>query len=153
MARRRKFDPEEMDPEELEELEEEDSRGILRDGQSVRVPLYMRDGSINPSLTPTQRAKAQHDQQTADAQARTFGLQDALQLHRPGFRYNTDAAARTRIAQAYEAYDAADTNAWKATSTTATPDDVPNRRATADAKAQAYAEYDREMANAWRTRR
>lgn len=107
MARRRKFDPEEMDPEELEELEEEDSRGILRDGQSVRVPLYMRDGSINPSLTPTQRAKAQHDQQTADAQARKFGLQDALQLHRPGFRYNTDAAARTRIAQAYEAYDAA----------------------------------------------
>jgi hypothetical protein len=119
MARHSKFDPEEMDPEELEEkLEEEgnfDSRGLLRDGQTLRVPLYLRDGAINPRLTPTQRAKAQHDQQTADARARQFGLTDALQFHRPGFRRNTDAAALARARQAYAAYDAADAAAYKQT--------------------------------------
>ena len=79
MAKRRKFDPdEEIDPEELEErLEEEGNDGILKDGQSVRVALYMRDGTINPDLLPHQRAKAA--QQTEDAVARRFGLTDGQQ--------------------------------------------------------------------------
>ena len=72
MARRRKFDPAAMDPEELEERLEQlggNDDAILRDGQSVRVPLYMRDGVINLNLAPTQRGKAL--QQTEDAVART----------------------------------------------------------------------------------
>ena len=100
----------------LSEYEEEEyGDAILRDGQTLRVPLYMRDGAINPNLTPTQRAKALHDQQTADARARSFGLTDALQLHKPGFRRSTDAAALERSRQAYAAYDAADAAAYKQT--------------------------------------
>ena len=53
--------------------------------------------------------------QTEDAVARRFGLSDALQLHRPGFRRNTDAGALARVQQAYTAYDAADAQAYKQT--------------------------------------
>jgi len=75
-----------------------------------------------------------------------------LQLHRPGFRRVTDAAALARVQQAYTAYDAADAQAYKH----GQPSDaggVPDRRQDAavfDSKAAAYAEYDRDMANAWR---
>ena len=117
--------------------------------------MYMRDGAINPDLTPTQRGKAM--QQTEDAAARKFGLTDGLQLHRPGFRYNTDAAAQERTRQAYADAEAADANAWRDTASakpTVTRAKEPRRSqdaATVDAKAQAYADYDREMANAWRS--
>ena len=60
----------------------------------LRVPLYLKDGAINPNLTATQRGKAA--QQTEDAVARSFGLSDGLALHRPGFRRVTDAAALER---------------------------------------------------------
>src|SRR6476646_4151800 len=93
--------------------EEEELDDILRDGQSVRVPLYLRDGSISPDLTPHQRAKALHHTQTADAVARRYGLSDAIQLRRPGFRRNTDAGALERSRAAYAAYDAADAVAYK----------------------------------------
>jgi hypothetical protein len=93
--------------------EEEELDDILRDGQSVRVPLYLRDGAINPDLTPTQRAKALQQTQTEDAVARRFGLTDAMQLHRPGFRRNTDAGALARVQQAYTDAETADANAWK----------------------------------------
>jgi hypothetical protein len=90
-----------------------DRNGILRDGAVTRVRLMMRDGAINPRLTPAQRAKAA--QQTEDAAARRFGLTDALQLHRPGFRRSQDAAALERTRAAYTAYDAADAAAYKQT--------------------------------------
>ena len=117
MARRRKPDPDvELDPDEIEELEAEgalDSRGLLRDGARLHVPLYLKDGAINPNLTATQRGKAL--QQTEDAIAHKFGLADGLQLHKPGFRRVTDAAALERTRQAYAAYDAADAIAYKHT--------------------------------------
>lgn len=172
MVKRRNCEEEE---EELHEEEENDA--ILRDGQSVRVSLFMRDGAINPDLTPTQRGKALAHQQTQDAVARRFGLSDALQLHRPGFRYNTDSAALERTRQAYALVDAEAANAWRKDPTgtfrgqqagdlctiNGAPghlrkvngkfECVPDRiqdAATFDAKAQAYADYDREMSNAWR---
>jgi hypothetical protein len=115
MNKRRKSIAEVEAEEEEENEENEDQRsGILKDGQSVRVSLFMRDGStINPDLTPTQRAKALHQTQTEDAIARKYGLSDARQLHRPGFRRNTDAAALERSRAAYAAYDAADAVAYK----------------------------------------
>ena len=120
MARRRRFDPEEMDPDELEEkLEAEgvlDARGLLRDGRSLRVPLYLKDGSINSHLSAVQRsiAASKTAQPTQDAVARGFGLSDGLQLHRPGFRRNTsDAAALERTRQAYADADIEASNAWK----------------------------------------
>ena len=149
-----------------------DRNGILRDGAVTRVRLVMRDGAINPRLTATQRAKAA--QQTEDAVARRFGLTDGLQLHKPGFRRVTDAAALERVQQAYNDVDAAAPSAWRSDASgsfrgqqagdqcmiNGAPSHlndklecVPDRRqdaATFDAKAQAYADYDREMANAWR---
>ena len=32
--------------------------GLVNDGHSTTVKLYMHDGAINPDLTPTQRGKA-----------------------------------------------------------------------------------------------
>jgi hypothetical protein len=119
MARHRKTtqrDPLRRLQGEYEEEEEQNADSILRDGERLRVPLYMRDGSVNPDLLPHQRAKAA--QQTQDAVARKFGLSDALQFHRPGFRRNTDAAALERILQAYADAEIEAANAWKGNATT-----------------------------------
>ena len=158
MARRRKPDPdEELDPDQLEELEAEgafDSRGLLKDGRSTRVSLYMRDGSPNPRLTPTQRSIAATN--TEDAVSRRFGLTDGLQLHRPGFRRSNDLAALERVQQAYNDAEAADREAWRnprrdAEHTGGNPS-KPRRSQDAmglDAKQAAYEQYDREMAVAY----
>src|SRR5580700_3709882 len=83
-----------------------DGTQVLKDGCSLRVPLFMADGSINPTLTFEQRLVAQKAQQALRDKAITekeapmpkqqhtmtdakrFGLQDASALHRPGFRFN-----------------------------------------------------------------
>jgi hypothetical protein len=100
--------------EEIEEEETEDERsGILRDGQRVRVSLFMRDGAINPNLTPTQRAKALAAQQTLVSD----GSSNPMAMHKPGFRYLTDANRRAigdaAKAKAYQEVEQADANAWK----------------------------------------
>jgi hypothetical protein len=153
MARRNNLDPDEvLDPDELQEkLEEEgafDARGILKDGCSTSVKLYMRDGAINPNLTAAQRGKAmQHE----DAAARRFGLSDGLQLHKPGFRYNTDAAAIERTSQAYADADTEAANAWKGRATGPVTAPVrPDVAALVDARAEAYRLCDEEQQNAWR---
>ncbi len=148
MSKRRKSAEEE---EELEEETEDERSGILRDGQRVRVSLLMRDGAINPDLLPHQRAKALH--QTEDAVARRFGLSDAQQLHRPGFRRNTDVAALARVQQAYTDAEIADANAWKgAARNHDAGDKAPAQRQdpAIDVKQAAYADYDERMSNAWR---
>ena len=111
-----------------EEENEENEDALLKDGETFRVPLYMRDGAINPDLTQSQRAKAGAHQQYQDAAARKFGLTDGLQLHRPGFRYNTDAAAQERTRQAYNDYDAADANACEGQGIASSRYLVPRRR-------------------------
>jgi hypothetical protein len=63
---------------------------MLRDGQTLRVPMTMRD-----SMSEMQRSVADHKM----ARER-FGLNDALDLHRPGQRFSTDAAARARVEEA-----------------------------------------------------
>ena len=134
---------------EAEESEEEVD-GILRDGQSVRVSLFMRDGAINPDLTPTQRGKAMH--QTGDAAARRYGLSDALQLHKPGFRRNTDAGALARVQQAYTDAESADANAWKGAARNHDAGDKPppqRQDPGLDAREAAYLAYDEEMATAY----
>jgi hypothetical protein len=133
MARRRR---EELDPDELEERLEEEEDGILRDGQHSHVPMFLRDGSVNPNLLPVQRAKAA--QHTEDAVARRFGLTDGLALHRPGFRRVTDAAALERILRAYNDYDAADAVAYKKPSDASEYTGSEPRNTGAGALAQGY---------------
>ena len=56
----------------------------------MRVPMMMRDG-----MSDVQRAVAE------DAVARRFGLRHALDLHQPGPRFCTDAAANDAREPAY----------------------------------------------------
>jgi hypothetical protein len=162
MARRRKFDPAELDdPQELaERLEEEENEdaAILQDGQRVRVSLFMRDGTtINPNLTPSQRAKALHNQPLV-----TDGSSNPMAMHKPGFRYLSDARQRAINDgiknEAYQEVEKAAANAWRNTggmeSNTGTgapgrSASAPAPRDAADAKAAAYAAYDAEMAVAY----
>jgi hypothetical protein len=73
--------------------EEDDAAGVLKPNRVLRVPMMMRDSA--------QREVAEHFQRlrTEDA-ARSFGLDDALALHKPGQRFVVDAAARARVEQA-----------------------------------------------------
>ena len=72
---------------------ENDDDDVLRSGQTLRVPMMFRD-----SMSPLQRSVAE-DKAMRDA-ARSFGLDDALALHKPGQRFVVDAAARARVEQA-----------------------------------------------------
>jgi hypothetical protein len=88
-----------------------DGTRVLKDGQSIRVPLYLMDGKPNPALDPAQRALALSfaDQQ----RAKRFGLSDAADLHRPGHRYLVDEKARDAKAAAYQDYEDSQAEAWR----------------------------------------
>jgi hypothetical protein len=108
-----------------------DEDGILKDGRSLVVPMFMADGSINPKLTFEQRLVAEKAQQALRdkattkkeapmkhpytmADAQRFGLQDASALSRPGFRYNgADPYARDAAIIAHKDYDVDAESAWK----------------------------------------
>jgi hypothetical protein len=109
-----------------------DGTQVLKDGCSLRVPLFMADGSINPALTFEQRLVAQKAQQAlrdkaitekeakqmpkqtfSDEDARKFRLQDGRQLHRPGFRFTADPYAKDEAILAHADYDAELQDAYK----------------------------------------
>ena len=112
--------------------------GILQDGCSLVVPLFMADGNINPKLTFVQRLMAEKVQKAQKAamdaaaststtggptmttrnytmaDAQRFGLQDASALSRPGFRYNgADPYAKDQAIIAYADRDLEYAEAWK----------------------------------------
>jgi hypothetical protein len=130
---------------------------ILRDGKTLTVKMFMRDGSPNPALSPVQIAIA-----NTRAAMKTF---DAS-LHRPGHRYANDAAPlndaqRLRYGvfdgakeKAYADRDRELTNSWRGNTGagTSTGRDTNNdsrcdAQQTMDA---AYAEYDLRIQNSWR---
>ena len=76
-----------------------DEFGVLRDGRSVRVSMQMRDAAMA-------------DGEARDA-AQRFGLSDAMDMHRPGQRLCTDAAARNAVEQARAEGIKEDENAWR----------------------------------------
>lgn len=127
---------------------------ILRDGEFLRVPLMLMDGSPNDDLSPVQRAVAL-DAQQRDA-ARRFGLNDGTALHRPGYRHCINDAALDAKEQAYRDVDLAQTNAWR--SKEAEPSDVrkgndreiPLRQITGDSRVDAYLSYQEYVENCWR---
>jgi hypothetical protein len=94
-----------------EEDEDPFDEGLLKDGQSVRIPLYMKD-----SLSPLQQAVALSSLSVVDGQGGVTGL------HRPGFRLDardarkierqTSDAMRARDA-AYRDYEIELVNAYK----------------------------------------
>jgi hypothetical protein len=85
----------------------DDDDSILKDGERLIVPMFMKDGSPNPALSPIQRAiAATHDAMTFDAG-----------MHRPGYRYPSSTAAMSDAAAkrntAYNDYERDRTDAWK----------------------------------------
>src|SRR5664280_2258801 len=77
-----------------------DARGVIKDGRSLRVPLFAMD-----SMDPVQRAIAQS--RITDAAGTTVGL------HRPGFRVTDTKDARAAVEEAYRLRDEDDRNAWR----------------------------------------
>ena len=77
-----------------------DARGVIKDGRSLRVPLFAMD-----SMDPVQRAIAQS--RITDAAGTTAGL------HRPGFRVTDAKDARAAVEEAYRLRDEDDRNAWR----------------------------------------
>jgi hypothetical protein len=81
----------------------EDEEDVLRDGETFRVPMMLRDGST-VDLEPWQ----------ADwVHASRLGLDDGLALHRPGPRYCTDQAGLDAKVQAYAEMVRDMCGAWK----------------------------------------
>ena len=78
-----------------------DERGILKDGRRLHVPLMMMD-SVDDPLQRDERQRA-----------RRFGLKNAADLRRPGFRFQTDAAGRDARARAYQDYENSQVEAWR----------------------------------------
>jgi hypothetical protein len=129
-----------------------DERGLLRDSYRLRVPLMMRDG-----LSGVQRAVAE------DAAARRFGLRNALELHQPGPRFCTDAAANDAKRQAYLDSVRDLTEAWRrppadpaahhavrdAFARKTNDREVVRVHDTGDAKRDAYLDQKHDLENSW----
>jgi hypothetical protein len=145
-----------------------DIRDVLRDGESLRVPMYLRD-SVPPwhahfAAEDAARRRGTNDPLVIDTstQATVVDAFGGIEgLNRPGARYlvadhrTTDHARLEKAAQlrdeAYRAYDAEAQNAWRGNNNLeCTP---TNGSLTQDAIEQAYLDYDREMAEAWRKAR
>jgi hypothetical protein len=71
-----------------------DDDPVLRDGQRIVVPMNMADSAQREVIEHFEQLRAE------DAAARKLGLNDALDLHKPGQRFSVDAAARARVEQA-----------------------------------------------------
>jgi hypothetical protein len=84
---------------------EDDDDPVLRDGQTLRVPLHMRDG-----MSEMQRSVA--DAKAARDAANKFGLSDAADLARPGPRY-ADATARAHVEEVYQDEKRKLQDAWR----------------------------------------
>jgi hypothetical protein len=126
----------------------EDDDTILKDGERLTVPMFMRDGAINPNLNPVQRAiAATRDTATFDAASHRpghrypSGTNDSL--HQPGFRYGVHDAAMER---AYADAERDLTNAWNSNKAGRT-DAMP----VADSREAAYSDYQRNLEKSWRT--
>src|SRR5262249_54458070 len=101
---------------ELEEWEEGDAfepNGMLKDGYSLRVPLYTKDGTpVDDGFSRAMVDRYKRGRNGIDATAVlvTDGSDDPWALHRPGPRFLADATARdaanAELAKAYAEYDA-----------------------------------------------
>ena len=86
-----------------------DGTRVLKDGKSLVVPLFCRDGTINNDLTAAQLAMAQKVLRDRAMATRDQALFDAgeRRLAQPGWRHNTtnDAQTRDALRQSYVDYE------------------------------------------------
>jgi hypothetical protein len=146
---------------------------ILRDGEVLHVPLYLKDGQPNPDLSPLQRDVGEHAVCNGARRAQvTDGAGNAgLALRRPGYRI---ADGFQRNMSVYAAFDAEIATAYKNVGATEREfaggrvDDVGGGRSgtegsacaadnnagdampVTDAREQAYLDYQNRIQNAWK---
>jgi hypothetical protein len=88
---------------------------ILKDGGVFRTSLMMLDGADeilrNTAIDAAKQRGSKRGFTMADA--RRFGLEDGRQMHRPGWRFNTDATAAEKIALAHAVHDCEDEAAYR----------------------------------------
>ena len=137
--------------------DDDDDHRLLRDGEFLRVPMMMRDGSMG-HLSPVQRevAMMRDTLQRDEAAALRFNLNDAAALHRPGYRHSINDAALNAKEQAYRDVDRAQTNAWRSNDAEASDArkandrEIPLRQITGDSRVDAYLSYQEYVENCWR---
>jgi hypothetical protein len=116
---------------------------LLRDGQSLRAPMFAMD-SAQPSASP--HLARVHDG-TGDS---------GLAMHRPGFRV-TDASLSDALQRAHDAYEHDLTTAWRLGpgKEVATPDPKLSRNDSTPVSdvETAYRLYAEEIPQAWKTPR
>ena len=91
-----------------ENFEVIDGTEVLKDGRSIRVPLFQMDAAVDDLQRSVMLDTIERER------ARRFGLRDAADLRKPGFRYNTSDAARDARQEARERYLDELENAWRA---------------------------------------
>jgi hypothetical protein len=154
----------------------DDDHDILKDGQTLRVPMIMRDGAPNRDLTPLQleiaRASRQRDaQQNHMTVVDALGRSDQLHLRRPGARYFSadghgvehavQQTLRAMRGQMYDDIKEEVSNRWRTPSQPPSAYPVEGRSdAKSDAKSDAmpvtdtreaaYEAYDAWLRDAWR---
>src|SRR5262249_54087060 len=112
--------------------------GILRDGQSVRVSMTMRD-SRDAWRNDMHRKFVAEDKAARE-----------LASHRPGFRDSRTTVQLDALEQAYRDADKADSERYKGETGTPTPEQH-DAMPTQDAREREYSLYDREMSERWRS--
>ena len=131
---------------------------LNKDGYSLRVPLYMKDGTaVDDGFSRAIVDSYKRGRSGTDASAVlvTDGSGDPWALHRPGPRYLADAnarnAANAELAKAYAEYDAVQSQRWRGNNKLkCVPDRKTDALSALDAREAAYAAYDKEMSEAWR---
>jgi hypothetical protein len=150
-------------------FDDDDDDDILKDGQTLRVSMMMRDGSPNRDLTPLQleiaRASRQRDaRQNHMTVVDALGRSDQLHLRQPGARYAVyDAGSNEQAMQmqqtlramrdeAYASASADASNAWKKGGDREIGMSLDSASIT-DARERAYEDYQNYISNAWRAGR
>jgi hypothetical protein len=119
---------------------------VLRDGERLRVPLWMMDG------TQLEIAQRWGQSETAESKAVVTDAlgQSGLALHRPGARYlasnsTTGIAVQATLRSMRDEYDAEQSHRWEDSDR-----EIPLQRITGDARWDAYLAREQHDTNAWR---
>lgn len=124
---------------------------ILKDGGVFRTSLMMLDGADeilrNTAIDAAKQRGSKRGFTMADA--RRFGLEDGSQMHRPGWRFNTDATAAEKIALAHAVHDCEDEAAYRGGKADAVVPRTSASDGVRDERQAAYLDYERELSLAY----
>ena len=147
-----------------------DARGVIRDGFGLRVPMEFMD-SIQRQVADAKRRKTvQYDPQgcvksTFEEEVEEDAMTFDAAMHRPGYRYATDASVNDAAVKAYNDSVREMCNAWRTVdqpaphgdkgASNSNSDAVPRTMDAATAQRirdQAWEEMCERQRNAWETK-